>query len=62
MILYGGDRMVPANGFFKASQFEAWLAGTDRILWCSGLRKYTLLFDKIKLTRFLAGAGKSILT
>lgn len=35
---------------FETSQFEAWLAGTDRILWCSGLRISIFIFEKAKLT------------
>lgn len=31
---------------FETPEFEAWVAGTDRILWCSGQRKYTLSFEK----------------
>ena len=45
----------------ETPEFEAWLAGTDRILWCSGLRKSTLIFEKIKLTSFQLEQAKPFL-
>ncbi|CAG8960230.1 hypothetical protein HYFRA_00012749 [Hymenoscyphus fraxineus] len=48
---------------FKTPEYEAWLNGNERILWCSGSRKHTLVIhlQKTKLKSLTAGAGKTIL-
>jgi hypothetical protein len=47
---------------FEEPAFNAWLNGTERMLWCPGIRMFDAPILRFGAKYFLAGAGKTILT
>jgi hypothetical protein len=49
------------NWLLDSNIFKAWLDGTNKTLWCPGIRMFSLSITFPLLTLSAAGAGKTIL-
>lgn len=47
--------------FLEADLFKAWLDGTEKALWCPGIRTFLPPFLSVSADRLEAGAGKTVL-